>query len=319
MPWCSLGFSVATRKKGWGSARATPSTVAWRSSIGSSNADWVRGVARLISSTRTTLAKIGPGTNSNSLRSWWYTVTPVRSEGSRSGVACTRLNVPPIDRATALASVVLPTPGTPSSRRFPSASRQSTAARTAAAFPAITRSTLPTRSWTARAVSKPEGWSSIVRSLHRCATGGDLRLRGNPNTVAGQQHARLRAVRRARTFDGGMNKSGLVAEVAKRTEANRADVAAIVDETMAVIRDTVAKGERVALVGFGTFEKRRRNRRIARNPRQPDVAIPVPARDVPSFMPGQQFKQVVAAKRRRAPAKSRSKPAAKSTTTRKAR
>ena len=116
-----------------------------------------------------------------------------------------------------------------------------------------------------------------------------------------------------------MNKSGLVAEVAKRTEANRADVAAIVDETMAVIRDTVAKGERVALVGFGTFEKRRRNRRIARNPRQPDVAIPVPARDVPSFMPGQQFKQVVAAKRRRAPAKSRSTPAAKSTTTRKAR
>jgi len=100
-----------------------------------------------------------------------------------------------------------------------------------------------------------------------------------------------------------MNKSGLVAEVAKRTEANRADVAAIVDETMAVIRDTVARGERVALVGFGTFEKRRRNR----------------DGDVPSFMPGQQFKQVVAAKRRRAPAKSRSTPAAKSTTTRKAR
>ena len=115
-----------------------------------------------------------------------------------------------------------------------------------------------------------------------------------------------------------MNKSGLVAEVAKRTDANRADVAAIVDETMAVIRDTVARGERVALVGFGTFEKRRRNRRVARNPRQPDVAIPVPARDVPSFTPGQQFKQVVAAKRRRAPAKSTSKSAAKAAT-RKAR
>src|SRR5215210_6195497 len=66
-----------------------------------------------------------------------------------------------------------------------------------------------------------------------------------------------------------MNKSGLVAEVAKRTDRNRTDVAAIVDETMAVIRDTVAKGERVALVGFGTFEKRRRNKRVARNPRKP--------------------------------------------------
>ena len=115
-----------------------------------------------------------------------------------------------------------------------------------------------------------------------------------------------------------MNKSGLVAEVAKRTEANRADVAAVVDETMAVIRETVAKGERVALVGFGTFEKRRRNRRVARNPRQPDVAITVPARDVPSFTPGQQFKQAVAAKRRRAPAKAASKSSAKSAT-RKAR
>jgi len=101
-----------------------------------------------------------------------------------------------------------------------------------------------------------------------------------------------------RTFEG-MNKSGLVAEVAKRTDSNRADVAAVIDETMAVIRDTVAKGERVALVGFGTFEKRRRNRRIARNPRQPEVAITVPARDIPQFTPGQAFKQAVAVKRRR--------------------
>jgi DNA-binding protein HU-beta len=100
----------------------------------------------------------------------------------------------------------------------------------------------------------------------------------------------------------GMNKSGLVAEVAKRTDRNRSDVATILDETMAVIRDTVAKGERVALVGFGTFEKRRRNKRVARNPRKPDVAIAVPARDVPSFAPGEAFRQSVAAKRRRSPA-----------------
>ena len=104
---------------------------------------------------------------------------------------------------------------------------------------------------------------------------------------------------RPRTF-GGMNKSGLVAEVAKRTDQNRAEVAAVIDETMSVIRDTVAKGERVALVGFGTFEKRRRNRRVARNPRQPEVAITVPARDIPQFTPGQAFKQAVATKRRRA-------------------
>jgi DNA-binding protein HU-beta len=96
-----------------------------------------------------------------------------------------------------------------------------------------------------------------------------------------------------------VNKSGLVAEVAKRTDRNKAEIARVVDQTMAVIRETVARGERVSLVGFGTFEKRRRNRRVARNPRQPDVAINVPARDVPTFSPGEAFKQAVVAKRRR--------------------
>ena len=120
--------------------------------------------------------------------------------------------------------------------------------------------------------------------------------------------AELRGAVRPRTFDG-MNKSGLVAEVAKRTDRNRAEVAAVIDQTMAVIRDTVSKGERVALVGFGTFEKRRRNRRIARNPRQPDIPITVPARDLPAFTPGQAFKQAVTSKRRRAaPAKTKAKP-----------
>jgi len=117
-----------------------------------------------------------------------------------------------------------------------------------------------------------------------------------------------------------VNKSGLVAEVAKRTDRNRADVAAVIDETMAVIRDTVAKGERVALVGFGTFEKRRRNRRVARNPRRPEVAITVPARDIPQFTPGQAFKQAVASKRRRAAPRTAAKPSArKATAARKAR
>jgi DNA-binding protein HU-beta len=100
-----------------------------------------------------------------------------------------------------------------------------------------------------------------------------------------------------------VNKSGLVAEVAKRIDRNKADVARILDQAMAVIRDAVAKGERVSLVGFGTFEKRRRNRRVGRNPRKPEVVVPVPARDVPSFAPGQAFRQAVATRGRRSPAK----------------
>ena len=71
---------------GCGSGWVVPSTVTPRSSIASRNADWVRGVARLISSASTTLANIGPGRNSNSPRCWSKTVEPVTSPGSRSAV-----------------------------------------------------------------------------------------------------------------------------------------------------------------------------------------------------------------------------------------
>jgi DNA-binding protein HU-beta len=96
-----------------------------------------------------------------------------------------------------------------------------------------------------------------------------------------------------------MNKSGLVAEVAKRTGASKADVARTIDSSMDVIRETVARGDRVSLVGFGTFERKRRNRRIARNPRKPLTPIVVPARDLPWFTAGKEFKDMIATKRRR--------------------
>ncbi len=104
-----------------------------------------------------------------------------------------------------------------------------------------------------------------------------------------------------------MNKGDLVGEVAKRTGQNKADVARVVDAAIDTIRETVAKGERVALVGFGTFEKRRRGQRLARNPRRPEEAITIPARTVPAFNPGQAFKEAVAEKKRRAPKKSTAK------------
>jgi DNA-binding protein HU-beta len=96
-----------------------------------------------------------------------------------------------------------------------------------------------------------------------------------------------------------MNKNALVAEVAKRTGGNRAEVARAIDAAMAVIRDAVAGGDRVTLVDFGTFAKIRRSKRLARNPRRPDETYNVPARDVPAFSPGRKFRQQVEAKRRR--------------------
>jgi DNA-binding protein HU-beta len=100
-----------------------------------------------------------------------------------------------------------------------------------------------------------------------------------------------------------MNKNGLVAEVAKRTGSSKAEVARMIDASMDVIRESVARGDRVSLVGFGTFERKRRNKRIARNPRKPATPIVVPARDLPWFVPGKEFKEMIAAKRRRVPAR----------------
>jgi len=90
-----------------------------------------------------------------------------------------------------------------------------------------------------------------------------------------------------------MNKGGLVAEVAKRTGVSKAEVGRVVDATIDAIRDSVVRGDRVTLADFGTFERKHRNQRIARNPRKPDVPIVVPARDLPSFTAGKEFRAQV--------------------------
>lgn len=90
-----------------------------------------------------------------------------------------------------------------------------------------------------------------------------------------------------------MNKGGLVAEVANRTGLSKAEVARVIDASIDAIRDSVVRGDRVTLADFGTFERKHRNQRIARNPRKPDVPIVVPARDLPSFTPGKEFRAAV--------------------------
>ena len=117
MPSISIGFWVATTMNGRGRSCVVPSTLTRRSSMASSSADWVLGEARLISSPITMLAKMPPGLNSNSRESWLKIDTPVMSLGSRSGVNWIRRAEASIDRASALASIVFPTPGTSSTSR----------------------------------------------------------------------------------------------------------------------------------------------------------------------------------------------------------
>lgn len=90
-----------------------------------------------------------------------------------------------------------------------------------------------------------------------------------------------------------MNKGDLVDAVAAQTQLPKKQVDAILTSTLEVIQDAVASGEKVTLVGFGTFESRQRQAREGRNPSTGKV-IQIPATTVPAFSAGKLFKEKVA-------------------------
>ena len=142
MPACSTGFCVASTRNGTPASRETPSIVTRPSSITSSSADCVLGLARLISSASTMLAKMGPAWNSKTPSFWSYTLSPVMSLGSRSGVNWMRVFVPCTDCPIARARDVLPVPGTSSSSTWPSLSIAVSTSSTTWRLPSTARSTL---------------------------------------------------------------------------------------------------------------------------------------------------------------------------------
>ena len=89
-----------------------------------------------------------------------------------------------------------------------------------------------------------------------------------------------------------MNKEELVQEVAKKTKASQKQAAEIINTTMEIIEKAVSKGKKVTLVGFGTFEARKRAARSGRNP-QTGKEIQIPAKVVPAFSAGKKFRELV--------------------------
>lgn len=86
-----------------------------------------------------------------------------------------------------------------------------------------------------------------------------------------------------------MNKTELVSVVSEKTEFSKKESAQIVDALFASIEEALAKGEKVQLIGFGTFEVRERAARKGRNP-QTGAEIEIPASKVPAFKPGKALK-----------------------------
>jgi DNA-binding protein HU-beta len=94
-----------------------------------------------------------------------------------------------------------------------------------------------------------------------------------------------------------VNKADLVSSVANSTGESKRTVADVLDATISTIEKQVKKGEKVTLPGFGTFSRRNRAARTARNPRTGEE-IQVKASKVPAFKPGAGFKDVVSGGRK---------------------
>jgi DNA-binding protein HU-beta len=89
-----------------------------------------------------------------------------------------------------------------------------------------------------------------------------------------------------------MNKTELVHTVAAHAELTKKDATAAVDALFETISSALAKGEKIQLIGFGTFETRERAARTGRNP-QSGEQIQIPASKIPAFKPGKELKEAV--------------------------
>ncbi len=89
-----------------------------------------------------------------------------------------------------------------------------------------------------------------------------------------------------------MTKAELIDKIASGTGLSKADAARSLDTTLNSIKMALKKGQKVTLVGFGTFALTKRKSRKGRNPRTGDV-ITIPAAKIPKFTAGKSLKDAV--------------------------
>lgn len=89
-----------------------------------------------------------------------------------------------------------------------------------------------------------------------------------------------------------MNKNELIAEVADKTELSKKDAEAAVNAAIEAITASLAREEKVQLVGFGSFEIKARAERMGRNPKTLEP-VKIPASKAPVFKAGKALKDAV--------------------------
>ena len=89
-----------------------------------------------------------------------------------------------------------------------------------------------------------------------------------------------------------MNKTELVAAVAEKVGLTKKDAERVINATVETITETLVKGEKVQLSGFGNFEVKAREARVGRNPRTKET-IQIPATRLPAFKASKALKDAV--------------------------
>ena len=90
-----------------------------------------------------------------------------------------------------------------------------------------------------------------------------------------------------------MNKTELIAAVAEKTGLTKKDAERVVNATFETVTASLAKGEKVAVAGFGNFEVKTREARVGRNPRTKET-IQIPATRLPVFKASKALKDSIA-------------------------
>ena len=90
-----------------------------------------------------------------------------------------------------------------------------------------------------------------------------------------------------------MNKAELIAKIAEESKLTKKAAEAALDAFVVSVESALKNGEKVQLVGFGTFETRERKARQGRNPRQPEEVIQIEASKAPVFKAGKALKDAV--------------------------
>ncbi len=89
-----------------------------------------------------------------------------------------------------------------------------------------------------------------------------------------------------------MNKAQLIEKLSQKTNLTKVQSEAFLDATLEIIQKSVAKGDEVKLVGFGTFSRLDRKSRTGRNPKT-GAPVEIPGGKVPRFKPGKDFKSLL--------------------------